>query len=332
VGSWTLGVPDFLYRRNSIDAAGGGTFDIEKDTAAAVKLQACSRRVTFRELEAVAAELHGSSEEIDPASKAASQFDSEYAKLRDDVGLGAGEATFNRIEPYLEELGKLPLAGGTALEAGGGHGLFIPDFSKRFDTVVFLDCSLVNIVVARKLAQDCGLDNVCFVRADATALPFASKSFDFVHEDNVIEHVADPTALVVEAVRVTSRSGTYVCLSPNRFSVAPEPHFRLPCFGFFPTALRRPLILKLRGVRTEAGTDPRSLRQLRSYLAAAGASHARIFFLPRYLRRTVRNTALRRLVRASLAVPVLGTLVSATINGPLLGLMPYHVALVSGGE
>jgi hypothetical protein len=46
----------------------------------------------------------------------------------------------------------------------------------------------------------------------------------------------------------------------------------------------------------------------------------------------VRNTALRRLVRASLAVPVLGALVSATINGPLLGLMPYHVALVSGGE
>ena len=332
VGRTALGIPDFLAHRKHLDAASAGTFDLEQDTAAALKLQEASERLTFRELEALAVELREGDDDIDLDSKTAKRFNEKYAEVQDEVGLRAGEATFNRIDAYFEGLGRPHVSGGIALEAGGGHGLFLPDFSRRFDTVVLLDCSLVNIIVARKLAMECGLDNVSFVRADATALPFRSSSFDFIHEDNVIEHVADPDSLVTEAVRVTRPSGTYVCLSPNRYSLAPEPHFRLPCFGFFPRSIRRPLIHKLRGVRTEQGTDPRSLRQLRRYLTSAGVSDAHIFFLPRQLRRTARNTFFRRLVRASLAAPIFGALVSSTINGPLLGLMPYHVALVSGRE
>ncbi len=327
-----LGIPDLLAHRKHLDAASAGTFDLEKDTAAALELHESFEHLSYGELEARAAQMRTDDEGIALASTAAKRFNERYAEVQKEVGLRAGEATFNRIDAYLDGLGEPRVSGGIALEAGGGNGLFLPDFSTRFDSVVLLDCSLVNIIVARKLAMECGLDNVSFVRADATALPFVSSSFDFVHEDNVIEHVADPESLVTEAVRVTRPSGTYVCLSPNRYSLAPEPHFRLACFGFFPRSIRRPLILKLRGVQTEEGTDPRSLRQLRRYLSSAGVSDAHIFFLPRQLKRTARNTFVRRVVRASLGAPIFGALVSTTINGPLLGLMPYHVALVSGRE
>ncbi|MDQ3816834.1 MAG: hypothetical protein M3362_03960 [Acidobacteriota bacterium] len=116
---------------------------------------------------------------------------------------------------------------------------------------------------------------------------------------------------------------------PARFSVAPEPHFRLPGFGFFPRWMRRHLIYRLRGITSEAGTDPRSLRQLRGYFESAGEKNVDVFFLPRGLELTARNTPVRRLIRSALALPRVGGLVSSIINGPLLWLMPYHIAVVS---
>jgi SAM-dependent methyltransferase len=229
------------------------------------------------------------------------------------------------LDPHYAERGGNEVKGRLALEAGGANGLCIPDFARRFALVVVLDCSLLSLILARKLAEERGLVNVVFVRADVMSLPFGDATFDFVHENNVIEHVADPDAMVREAVRVTAKEGSYVCVSPNRFSLAPEPHFRLVGFGFIPRSLRRPLIRILRGTGSEEGTDPRSLRQLRAYIRASGAPDVSIYFLPRRLTETALSTPFRRGVRALLALPGIGSLVSWILNGPMLWLMPYHI-------
>ncbi len=109
-----------------------------------------------------------------------------------EISVGAGQAFLTKLNPFLAEKGRRPVTGEWALEAGGGHGLFIPDFSHIFGSVVFLDCSLVHVVLARKLAEESGARNLFFVRADAHALPFRNGVFDFVHEDGVVEHVARP--------------------------------------------------------------------------------------------------------------------------------------------
>jgi SAM-dependent methyltransferase len=244
-----------------------------------------------------------------------------------EVDLRHGEAMLAKLDAFLAERGFGAATGDVAIEAGGGTGRFLPGFAGRFKTVVFFDCSLSNIVLAQKLAAECDLTNVLFVRGNVERLPFRKDAFDFVHQNCVIEHVADPVAMVREALRVLSTRGTYLCLSPNRFPITLEPHFRLPLFGLFPAGLRRALLPHVRGLPDEAGTDLRSLRHLRRCFEAAGARPF-IFFLPRTLSSTARNTPLRRIVKTVLSVPAVGSLLSYGLNGPLLPIMPYHVAVV----
>lgn len=331
VGQSTLGFPDFITEQTVLEAAAGGTFDLEADEACAVELAKRADELSFVELRALSVELQsGEVQELSPVERRAQErFAKSYAEMEAQISVGSGQAFFTKLNPFLVEKGRPPVSGRWALEAGGGHGLFLPDFSGIFGAVVFLDCSLVHVVLARKLAEESGAKNVFFVRGDAHALPFRSGAFNFVHEDGVVEHVAYPERMVKEGLRVTASDGTYVVLSPNRFSVAREPHFRLPGFGFFPRPVRRHLIYWLRGISSEAGTDPRSLRQLRGYFESAGEKNVHVFFLPRGLELTARNTPLRRMVRAALASPRVGALVSGIINGPLLWLMPYHIAVVS---
>jgi SAM-dependent methyltransferase len=304
--------------------------DLIADRATAEQLTKQEKGLTFSQLQDAAAELRN---EDSCASKgmtnARQRFNAAYSKMEAEVGCRAGEAILSKINPYLEDLGRPPVGGDWALEAGGGHGFFLPDFCERFGSVGFLDCSLVNLVLARKLVEEHGLTNVVFIRGDATSLPFRSEAFDFVHENNVIEHVADPAAMVREGLRVTACKGLYACVSPNRFSITPEPHFRVPLFGVFPAPVRRWLIRFSRGTSSEEGTDPRSLGKLRGYFAAAGEPAPCIYFLPRRLNLTARNTLLRRTVRSALSVPGLNTLLASLWNGPLLGIMPYHIAVVA---
>jgi SAM-dependent methyltransferase len=301
--------------------------DLRADHEHASRLYERFRELRFVDLQKLAIGLRDGEEGVSSEPRSVRRFNERYFRIEAQTGDRAGRAILNKLDPHFAERGKGEVTGRRALEAGGANGLFLPDFAKRFSFVVFLDCSLVNLVLARSLADERGLANVAFVRADVMALPFLDEAFDFVHENNVIEHVADPDAMVREAVRVTADGGSYVCVSPNRFSLAPEPHFRLVGFGFIPRPVRRPLIRLLRGATSEEGTEPRSLRQLRTYLRSAGAADVSIYFLPRQLSETALSTPLRRWVLAALALPGIGDLAAWILNGPMLWLMPYHIAV-----
>jgi ubiquinone/menaquinone biosynthesis C-methylase UbiE len=321
---------DFLFDRGVLHSAAGGTFDLEADEAKAEELQSQVAHFSFRELQRKLADADAERSGGLLKMRALRQFNVGYARVEGEVGLSAGQAILNKVNPYLAERGLGPVQGEVALEAGGGHGLHLPTFGSHFKTVVFLDCSLVHLIMGAKLAGETGVaGRIIYVRGDATALPFPKGSMDFVHEAGVIEHVDRPDRLVAEALRVLSDRGTYVCLSPNRYPLSPEPHFRLPLFGLFPRALRKYLIPITRGIDGEHGTDLLSLAALRRTFRDAGEKDVPIYFLPRRLSDTVRKTFLRRFIHSAFQLPLVGALTSMILNRLLLPVMPYHIAVIS---
>jgi SAM-dependent methyltransferase len=73
-----------------------------------------------------------------------------------------------------------------------------PDFSSLKD----------NPFVQNRVAGDCG------------SLPFADSSFDFLTANMVVEHVANPHALLLEARRVLKPNGIFLFHTPNSLSYA----------------------------------------------------------------------------------------------------------------
>lgn len=59
-------------------------------------------------------------------------------------------------------------------------------------------------------------DRIAFVRADATALPFAAESCEVVVSFETIEHVADPSRMLAECRRVLRPGGRLYLSTPNR--------------------------------------------------------------------------------------------------------------------
>lgn len=332
VGRQTLGVPDFLGSCERLPLASSGSMDLVADEALARELQSLVGVHTFHGLSRLVAERRTEQQHRQHPSPARrrrlARFNRRFATLNEAATTVGGEAMLAKLDAKLSELRWPSLQGRLALEGGGGEGFYVRAFSERFDHVIFIDASLTNILMAAKLAEEQGLTNVAFVRADLTRLPLQENSFDLVHENSVVEHVADPTRMIREGVSALRKKGYYVCVSPNRMSILPEPHFRLVAFGFIPKPIRTRVVVWTRGLTfEEAGTEPRSLWELRRYLRAAGVRTYVVFFLPRHLPFTARQTRIRRLVRWSLGRSAVGDIVHYLFNRLLLPMVPQHIVI-----
>jgi len=85
--------------------------------------------------------------------------------------------------------------------------------------------------------------------------------------------------------------------------------------------------IRASGHMSEAGTDLRTLSELRGYFRAADVA-PQIFFLPPHLRATVRQTSARRLILFALNHEPLRALALLLANRLLLPIAPYHFAIV----
>jgi SAM-dependent methyltransferase len=320
VGRITLGFYDFLSDKNTLPLAAGGSFDLEADAEKAALLLASGEDLSFEE-------LLGLSIGYEETKRGAEgRYIRHYWKACREVGFNHGSALLSKVNGFLAYKGRSELASGIAVEAGGGQGYFLPDFSSYFSHLCFVDCSLENLVLARRVAKDHSIQNVTYVRGDVTELPLKGRSCEFVHSNGVIEHVAVPQAAVDESLRVISKNGTFVCLSPNRYPLTPEAHFRLPLYGIFPSRVRLWLIKRTRGASDEAGTDLLSLRQLKKHFRSARVDPD-IFFLPPRLPYTARSSPVRRLVLFALNFPATAGIAHFLLNVFLLPVAPFHIAL-----
>lgn len=237
-----------------------------------------------------------------------------------------GKAVLEKIDGFLAELGKDMPKAGVALENGCGLGLFIDGFSAHFKQLYVLDLSMCYLLLASKIIDERGINNAFLLCGSVENLPIQNAAIDFVHSNNVIEHVDDQLALLNEANRVLKSGGVLYVQSPNRYSLWIEPHFALPGFGFIPKPLRRRLIQRTQQ-RSIDDISLRSLSEFRAMLGGQSWSHCKLTFVPRHLRRTVKKGLLRSMVVTLLDSKLVGGAFDTLINNALLGIMPYHVAV-----
>jgi SAM-dependent methyltransferase len=79
-----------------------------------------------------------------------------------------------------------------------------------------------------------------FVKADATALPFADGEFEIAFSNSVIEHIVDAADRARYAAEVRRVAGRYFVQTPSR-SFPVEPHSLLPLVHLLPPSLGRRL-------------------------------------------------------------------------------------------
>ena len=137
---------------------------------------------------------------------------------------------------------------GTALDIGCGTGPFTAVLAEHMDSIVGVDISLEELVLARKRLDEMGFQHVQLVACCAEKLPFGKDAFDFTHAMDVIEHVRDPKETIQEAYRVTRSDGFLSFNSPNRYDLlTPEPHVNIRFVGFLPRKLQEPYVRLLSG-------------------------------------------------------------------------------------
>ena len=122
---------------------------------------------------------------------------------------------------------------GKTLEVGCGTGGLLAAATARGLDIEGTDIALRWLVVARRRLDDLGR-SCRLVAASADRLPYPDASFDALVADSVLEHTDDPGAAVAEWARVLKPGGTLLTWSPNRFTLAVDPHVRLWGLGYLP--------------------------------------------------------------------------------------------------
>jgi SAM-dependent methyltransferase len=153
------------------------------------------------------------------------------------------------------------VAGADVLDVGCGPGTITIDFARRVapGRVVGVDRSEV-VDAARREAE--GVANVEFCVGDVYRLPAADATFDVVHAHQLLQHLCDPIAALVEMRRVCRPTGV-VAARDSDYAAA----------VWYPAdpALDRWLDLQ-RWVIRDSGGDPDAGRRLLGWARRAGFS------------------------------------------------------------
>lgn len=126
----------------------------------------------------------------------------------------------------------------SVLDVGAGTGRGVQHFLDRHPEIAVRGVEPVRAMIER--AEQKGVPRDCIIEAGGDALPFEDESFDVVCELGVLHHVAEPSAIVSEMIRVARRA---VFLSDeNRFAKGSTAHrvakYGLYRLGLWPTVFR----------------------------------------------------------------------------------------------
>lgn len=160
-----------------------------------------------------------------------------------------------RVRAWLDALGPAADAG-PLLDLGCGSGSFLASVGKSGRPLAGVDIAMRWLIVARKRLDEEGLGHVPLACGCAERLPFADATFAGMVAGDVIEHVGNQAATLDEAYRVLDPGGRLFLASPNRFSLAPEPHVQVWGVGYLP---RKWMVAYVRSI---SGRDFRAIRTL----------------------------------------------------------------------
>jgi 2-polyprenyl-3-methyl-5-hydroxy-6-metoxy-1,4-benzoquinol methylase len=163
-------------------------------------------------------------------------------------------------------LGPALSSNGTLLDLGCGPGMLLAAAAASGQHGIGVDVSLVWLVVAQRLIREWGGTPV-LAAALAEALPLAKGSVGAVLSLDVIEHVADQTGYARQIDRVLKPGGFVALSTPNRFSLAAEPHVGVWGVGWLPRRWQR-RYAEWRSGRSYRSTWLLSGRELRRLLAS----------------------------------------------------------------
>jgi SAM-dependent methyltransferase len=134
-----------------------------------------------------------------------------------------------------------PIArGGALLEIGCGPGGFLAALPRDVPAIG-TDVCLVWLVVARRLLAERGRA-ASLAASVAEALPLPDASVATTVAFDVIEHVGDLPCVLKEIDRVSVPDAFVGCTTPNRFSLAGEPHVGIWGVGWLPRRYQRPYV------------------------------------------------------------------------------------------
>ena len=108
-----------------------------------------------------------------------------------------------------------PLDGLSLLDVGCGGGLLSEPLTRLGARVTGLDASTTSVEVARRHAEQAGLD-IAYRQGTAEDLAAVGARFDAVVSLEVVEHVADLKAFLAAAVALTRPGGALVLATLNR--------------------------------------------------------------------------------------------------------------------
>ena len=153
-------------------------------------------------------------------------------------------------------------AGSRVLEAGCGTGAQTLALARRSPEALItaVDRAAASLEVARAQIAAARLGNVSFRCADLLALPFPEDSFDHAFVCFVLEHTADPGALLSAVGRVLRPGGTLTVIEGDHGSTLLHPE----------SAAARAVIDCQIALQRRSGGDPTIGRRLFPLLTATG--------------------------------------------------------------
>ena len=134
------------------------------------------------------------------------------------------------------------------VEVGVGPGQLAVALARRGSVPRGIDVSMEWLAVAKHWVRAQGVEPV-FAGGMAESLPLPDQSVMSYVSLDVIEHVGDQGRYLAEMTRVLKPGGTFALVTPNRYSLAPEPHVGVWGVGYLPRPLQG------RYVRMRAGVS-----------------------------------------------------------------------------
>ena len=119
------------------------------------------------------------------------------------------------------------------LDLGCGPGMLLAAGASRGVSGLGIDVSLLWLVVARRMIEENG-GTATLCAAFAENLPLRDAGTPAIVSLDVIEHVGDQRRYLTEIDRIAADGATLALATPNRFSLAAEPHVHVWGVGWLP--------------------------------------------------------------------------------------------------